>query len=126
MADADNFEQVALGKKVYYQHCANCHGEELEGQENWRKRKPNGRLPAPPHDDSGHTWHHPDQMLFDIIKNGLVAPYAPDNYETDMPAWQGRISEEEMWAVLAFIKSRWSEEKRHIQQDINRKSKENS
>jgi len=78
----------------------------LEGQPNWRQRLPNGRLPAPPHDESGHTWHHPPQVLFGITKFGL-APYAPPGYESDMPAFAGKLSDDEIRSVLAFIESHW-------------------
>lgn len=107
-ADARDPAKVALGAKVYAEHCAACHGAKLEGQPNWRKRLPNGRLPAPPHDESGHTWHHPDHVLFAITKNGLVPPYAQKGYESDMPAFDGKLSDEEIWAVLAYIKSKWT------------------
>jgi mono/diheme cytochrome c family protein len=106
-ADPRDAQQVALGAKVYAQHCTSCHGARLEGQPNWRERLPNGRMPAPPHDESGHTWHHPDDVLFAIVNNGLVPPYAPQGYESDMPAFAGKLSEDEIWAVLAFIKSHW-------------------
>jgi mono/diheme cytochrome c family protein len=105
-ADPRDAQQVALGAKVYAQHCASCHGAKLEGQPEWRRRLPNGRMPAPPHDESGHTWHHPDDMLFDITKHG-IAPYAPPGYQSDMPAFAGVLSDDEIWAVLAFIKSHW-------------------
>jgi mono/diheme cytochrome c family protein len=98
---------VALGQKVYLQHCASCHGARLEGQPNWREHLPNGRLPAPPHDESGHTWHHPDFVLVAITKNGVVPPYAPPGYESDMPAFAAKLSDEEIWAVLAYLKSHW-------------------
>ena len=100
--------KVALGSKVYEQHCAVCHGPKLEGQPNWRRPLPNGRMPAPPHDESGHTWHHPDHVLFAITKNGLVPPHAPQGYESDMPAFAGKLSDEDIWAVLAYIKSHWT------------------
>ena len=99
--------KVALGAKLYAQQCAACHGAKLEGQPDWRARLPNGRLPAPPHDESGHTWHHPDHVLFAITKNGVVPPYAPKNYESDMPAFGGKLSDDEIWAALAYIKSHW-------------------
>ena len=104
---------VALGRTVYEQQCASCHGRNLEGQPNWRERLPNGRLPAPPHDDSGHTWHHPDDQLFGIVKNGMT-PYAGKGYESDMPAFADRLSGREISAVLAFIESRWSERVRKL------------
>ena len=106
-ADPHDAAKAALGAKVYEQHCAACHGAKLEGQPEWRRRLPNGRMPAPPHDESGHTWHHPDNVLFGITKRGLVPPYAPAGYESDMPAFGGKLTDEEIWAVLAFIKSPW-------------------
>ena len=102
--------KVALGAKLYARTCALCHGARLEGQPDWRTRLPNGRLPAPPHDDSGHTWHHPDRLLFAITKNGVVPPHAPGGYESDMPSFGGSLSDEEIWAVLAYIKKQWTRE----------------
>ena len=102
--------QLAAGGKLYVQHCASCHGAKLEGQPDWRRRLPNGRFPAPPHDDSGHTWHHPHEVLFGITKNGLAPPYAPPGYESDMPAFGAKLTDDEIRAVLAYIESRWSDE----------------
>lgn len=100
--------QVALGLRVYAEHCAVCHGAKLEGQPDWRQKLPSGRMPAPPHDESGHTWHHTDEVLFGITKHGLVpGKYAPPGYESDMPAFAGKLSDGDIRAVLAFIKSHW-------------------
>jgi mono/diheme cytochrome c family protein len=107
-ADPGKPELVKLGEPIYAQHCAVCHGLKLEGQPDWRQRLASGRLPAPPHDESGHTWHHPDRVLFAITRNGLVPPYASKDYESDMPAFGGKLSDEEIWAVLAYIKSHWT------------------
>jgi len=108
-ADPRDAARVALGAKVYVQHCAVCHGVKLEGQPNWRVRLPHGRLPAPPHDESGHTWHHTDDVLFGITKYGLVpGKYSPKDYESDMPAFGDKLSDEEIWAVLAYIKTSWT------------------
>ena len=101
-----NAEQLARGEKLYAQHCAACHGAKLEGQPNWRQPLPNGRMPAPPHDESGHTWHHTDAVLFGITKHGM-AGYAPPGYQSDMPAFAGTLSDEEIRAVLAFIAGHW-------------------
>ena len=100
--------QLALGGTIYAQYCAACHGAKLEGQPNWRSRMPNGRMPAPPHDESGHTWHHTDRALFAITKNGLVPPHAPKGYESDMPAFADTLSDAEIGAALAFIASHWT------------------
>lgn len=120
-ADPGNPQQVAHGKAVYGKHCAACHGANLEGQPNWQKKLPTGRMPAPPHDASGHTWHHPDSVLFGITKNGLVpGKYAPPKYESDMPASGDKLKDEEIWAVLAYIKSTWPDKIRAAQADITR------
>lgn len=111
-------ERIAQGKAVYDEHCASCHGVDLEGQPNWRARKPDGRLPAPPHDPSGHTWHHPDQMLFVITKFGLQATAGPD-YQSDMPAYEGILTDQEIIDALTYIKSTWPEE---IQREQSRRT----
>jgi mono/diheme cytochrome c family protein len=114
---------LALGRKVYDAHCAACHGRNLEGEPNWRERKPTGRMPAPPHDDSGHTWHHPDAVLFGITKEGLVpGKYAPPGYQSDMPGFGNALKDDEIWAVLAFIASRWSERARAHQAEVSRQA----
>ncbi|HSO07855.1 MAG TPA: cytochrome c [Pelomicrobium sp.] len=101
-------EQIARGKALYDQHCAACHGANLEGEPNWRVRKPSGRMPAPPHDDTGHTWHHPDEVLFGITKYGVTPPYGPPGYQSDMPAFKDKLSDDQIRAVLAYIESTWS------------------
>jgi len=106
-ADSGNPEQVAIGQVVYQENCASCHGVEGEGQPNWRTRNAEDKLPAPPHDESGHTWHHSDQVLFQITKHGLQPPLAPFGYKSDMPAFMETLSDEQIWAVLAYIKSLW-------------------
>ena len=122
VADPDNLEQVKLGRAVYAGNCAACHGANLEGQPNWRVRKQDGRLPAPPHDESGHTWHHPDQLLFQMTKVGIKPPLAPEGYKSDMLAFEDILSDEEIWAVLAFIKSTWPNKARETQNRITRQS----
>jgi len=105
-ADPKNAEQVALGKYIYTGHCAECHGVNLEGQPNWRRRLPTGNYPAPPHDETGHTWHHPNQRLFETVKYGWQR-FAPPRYQSKMQAFKNVLIDEEIWAVLSYIKSRW-------------------
>ena len=117
---ASDRETIALGQAVYLKHCASCHGRNLEGEPNWRARKPSGKLPAPPHDATGHTWHHADNLLFRIIKQGTAA-LAPAGYKTDMPGYSSVLTDREIRAVIAFIKSRWPAEIRRRQAAMNRR-----
>jgi mono/diheme cytochrome c family protein len=102
--------RVETGARVYAANCATCHGTELEGQPNWKQPKQDGSLRAPPHDSSGHTWHHPDDLLLDIIANG-----GDPTFGATMLGFQGQLSDDEMVAVLDFIKSHWLTEDREFQ-----------
>ncbi len=110
--------QLALGRALYGENCAACHGAELEGEPNWRQRKPDGLLPAPPHDETGHTWHHPDRQLFEITKRGTAA-LVGSNYRTAMGPFGEVLSDDEIRAVLAYIKSHWPENIRTRQAEIS-------
>ncbi len=116
----DDTETVMRGKVVYAEHCASCHGENLEGEEKWRRRKPDGRLPAPPHDASGHTWHHHDWLLFKLTKFGLAKVADMGDYQTDMPTYEGVLSDDDIIAVLSFIKSTWPSDVRDRHDEMNR------
>jgi mono/diheme cytochrome c family protein len=117
-ADADSPELVALGGTLYRQHCASCHGVHLEGQPNWENVAANGRLPAPPQDHRGHSWMHSDVELLRTMSVSL-RDTAPPGYATDMPAFQGTLSDRQMIAVLAFIKNRWPTGVRVYQSMLN-------
>lgn len=106
-ADTTNLQLVAVGEVLYQQHCASCHGAELEGQPNWKMRDENGYLPAPPHDETGHTWHHPDEQLFEITKIGTEA-FVGMGYRSNMLGFEEQLDDSEIWAVLSYIKSKWS------------------
>ena len=113
-------ETLAEGRAIYEAHCAACHhGAELEGQPDWRSPHPSGRLPAPPHDASGHTWHHPDDVLFRIVKEGTAA-IVGGGYESDMPGFGDVLSDTEIRAVLKYIKSTWPERERTYQENVSR------
>jgi len=100
---------VAVGAEVYSEHCASCHGANLEGEPNWQRRKPDGKLPAPPHDQTGHTWHHDEATLFDITKFGTAKAANLEGYVSDMPIYDDLLTDAEIIAVLSFIKSTWPE-----------------
>ena len=115
--DPNDRKLVTRGKVVYDEQCASCHGAKLEGQTDWRHRLPNGRMPAPPHDPTGHTWHHSDKQLFDITKlgPGVLVP----GYESDMPGYKNKLSDADIWAVLSYIESTWPADIRAKQHRLN-------
>jgi mono/diheme cytochrome c family protein len=109
---------IARGEVIYAAHCVSCHGTRLEGQADWQSPRADGKMPAPPHNSDGHTWHHDSATLFGITKHGLVPPWAPPGYASDMPGFAGVLSDEEIRAVLAFIASTWNEEAKNWQRRI--------
>ncbi|TQV83351.1 c-type cytochrome [Denitrobaculum tricleocarpae] len=124
----DDTAVVAQGAVVYAENCAACHGADLSGEPgwpDWRIRKPDGRLAAPPHDESGHTWHHPDEVLFQITKLGTAGAIGDPNYESDMPAFGEVLSDAEIEAVLSYIKSTWRGRAREANAEINRQAGQN-
>lgn len=109
-----NSAQVSRGAAIYAVNCATCHGAKGEGEPNWRTSNADGTYPAPPHDASGHTWHHSDRLLIELIRDG-GARYASGTLKSRMPAFEGRLTDEEMRAVLEFLKSLWGPEERALQ-----------
>lgn len=121
--DAGSPAVIAQGRAVYEQHCASCHGVQLEGQPGWQNRRADGRMPAPPHDASGHTWHHPNEVLRTIVRDGVQA-YAPPGYQSDMPAFGGVLTDAQIRMVLAYIESTWPPGVRAKHDEIERASRQ--
>ena len=101
---------ISQGETLYQLYCATCHGPSLAGAPDWKKPLPDGSLPPPPHDDSGHTWHHPDFLLLQIISQG-----GKPIYDGVMPGFGDQLTPEEMRAILEFLKSHWKRESREYQ-----------
>lgn len=110
---------LVAGKTIYENSCASCHGASLEGEGDWRSPGPDGRLPPPPHDETGHTWHHPDGLLFTYTKLGGREAMAQQGIEfnSGMPGFGDELTDAEIWDVLGYIKSTWPEKIRKIQAD---------
>ena len=116
----DNAALVVEGGSLYATQCASCHGKNLEGQTaNWRQRLPDGSIAAPPHDESGHSWHHPGAMLFDVTKHGRFKA-SGGTIRTNMPGFEETLSDRQIWAVLSYIKSRWPTEVQRRHDAIDR------
>ncbi len=112
-------DRIETGRTLYDEHCAVCHGAELEGAPDWRRPGQDGRFPAPPHDETGHTWHHGDAMLFDYVQRGgqSVLDDMGVEFDSGMPAFGETLTNAQIEAVLAFIRSTWPEEIREMQSE---------
>lgn len=119
MLRPDDPKVLAVGERIYAEQCASCHGDRLQGQPDWRTRGADGLLPAPPHDAGGHTWHHPDEVLFRITKFGVASIVGDPGYKTSMPAYEGRLSDEGIIAVLSWIKAQWPAQVRQKHDQMN-------
>ena len=117
----DDRRVVEEGRYIYRVACAQCHGVNLQGQANWQQRGADGLMPAPPHDGTGHTWHHTDQVLFELTKYGMQR-YAGPNYRSAMPAYREILTDQEIIASLSYIKSRWPESIRRQHDALNARS----
>lgn len=110
--------EVALGRQVYVENCAVCHGPNAEGQPNWKQPDANGNFPPAPHDDTGHTWHHADGLLYEIIRDGFRDPLKPPDSPLLMPAFGDKLSDTEIRGVITYFKSLWSEQSRLFQWQV--------
>ena len=114
--------EIAEGKRVYDIYCVACHGANLEGEAEWKLPNPDGSFRAPPHDASGHTWHHGDGLLTEIIKKG-GARIPPNLGSSHMPAYEGVLTDEEIAAALTYFKSSWPPEILEIQREMSERER---
>jgi len=105
-------DRVAQGSELYQHYCASCHREDLSGDPDWKKPNDDGSYPPPPHDSSGHTWHHPDRVLIEIIRDGSAFP------QSRMPTFGDRLTDDDIEAILDFFKNNWGSEEREYQKQV--------
>jgi mono/diheme cytochrome c family protein len=92
--------------KLYTVDCAGCHGDKMQGQPDWRHLNAQGRLPAPPLDGTGHAWRHSNAELLHIMRFSVRDQAGPD-YKTDMPGFDGKLSDDDLDGLVAFIRTSW-------------------
>jgi mono/diheme cytochrome c family protein len=118
---------IAEGQAIYAANCANCHGENLEGEPNWKEQNEDGSFRAPPHDENGHTWHHGDNTLIEAIeKGGARLNDLNVGGTSNMPAFEEILTPEEITAVLTYIKSTWPEDVQAIQWEVTQRERAQS
>lgn len=101
-----NPKLASRGGEIYAQQCQACHGDAATGDE---------ALPGVPvHSVDGHTWHHADGQLSQIILGELNYP------GRTMPSFGEVLTEEDIEAILAFFKSNWRPTQRASQEEASR------
>ncbi|MES0808843.1 cytochrome c [Roseibium sp. SCPC15] len=120
----ENSVLVCQGADIYASYCASCHGADLEGEPNWQSPNPDGSLRAPPHDETGHTWHHADELLFKITKLGTAQALDIEGLNSAMPGFSDTLSDDEIVAVLSWIKSTWPEDIRAMHDTLNERARQ--
>ena len=109
--------QIAQGRAIFEQNCAACHGVDGQGQFPEAPLEPDitGRIGAPPHDETGHSWHHSDTSLLQYVTNGGFSD--PARFYT-MPPFNAVLSDEQIKLVIAYIKTMWTDEQREMQRQL--------
>ena len=88
--DLDDPKRVAIGASLYRAHCEQCHGAPGVAPQPFAL----GMTPVPAalvH--TARAW--PPAQMFWVVKEGIKM--------SGMPAWKYRMSDDEMWAVVAFL-----------------------
>ena len=104
------------GRSTYVKYCASCHGESAEGQANWELTNESGELPAPPHNEGGHTWRHSDQDLVKIITDGWRDPFNRTQRLT-MPGFKGVLTSSEIKNVVDYLRTLWTSDQQTFQRE---------
>ncbi len=101
---------VAGGARVYAEYCSACHGSEGVGETAGTPTAPmDPQKLAPGLDGTAHAWHHDDAFLADTVREGTLARGGR------MPAWKAVLSDADVDAVLAYVKSLWQARDRACQ-----------
>ena len=111
----DSTLMIARGKIIYESNCVSCHQVNLVGAENWKGLDQDGHRKAPPLNGTGHTWHHDDASLHNIIKYGLAKIIK--SYDGKMLGFEDNLKDQDIDSVLTYIKSFWPDDV--YQQQIN-------
>ena len=83
-------EQLGRGLALYRLHCVQCHGAPGVAPEPFAL----GMTPLPaPLAQTGREWA-PGEIYW-VVKHGIKM--------TGMPAWEFRLAEDDLWAVVAFV-----------------------
>jgi mono/diheme cytochrome c family protein len=98
----ESFEaHVANGRSVYYQNCVFCHGDDMRGDGIYAHGL--DPIPANFNDPTTIGMLTETYLLWRIAKGGPGLPEEGTPWNSAMPAWEDRLTEEQMWDVILFL-----------------------
>lgn len=102
-------ESPQPGAELYAESCQTCHGDPVTGE---------GRVSPenPAHGPGGHTWHHADGQLVDLVLGRFTYP------GREMPSFAETLSDQDVIDILAYLKQGWTSEQREYQSEVSRLS----
>lgn len=98
---ARHAEHVARGGEIYIRNCMYCHGDNLDGRGHFAA----GFNPPPANfQDPGTIAMLQEAYLFwRIAKGGPGLPKESTPWNSVMPAWEDRLTEEQIWQVIMYL-----------------------
>jgi mono/diheme cytochrome c family protein len=109
-------DMVVRGEPLYQTHCASCHKPDASGSANWKEMTADDKYPPPPLNGTAHTWHHPLPALRRTVRMGGIP------LGGSMPAFAGKLSDQEIDNLLAWIQSHWSDQIYLVWDERNRQA----
>ena len=94
-----SLDNLVRGARLYQENCAQCHGPEAQGHPDWQNPQV---IAAPPLDGSGNAWKRSRLDLIAVVKNG-----ASRNGVPAMPAWNGRLSDQDIEDIISWFQALW-------------------
>lgn len=101
-SDPEQFaEHVENGRRIYFENCVYCHGDDMEG----RGLFAHGFDPIPANfrDATTIAMLQESYLFWRIAKGGPGLPSEATPWSSAMPAWEPFLSEEEIWDVILFL-----------------------
>jgi len=94
-------KHVAAGGDIYIRNCVYCHGDNLDGKGHFA----HGFNPPPANfQDPGTIAMLQEAFLFwRIAKGGPGLPKESTPWNSVMPAWEDRLTEEQIWQVIIYL-----------------------
>jgi mono/diheme cytochrome c family protein len=93
-------KSIARGRQFYLVNCVECHDQDGKGL---NRRDFNSTVPADLTDPDDWLHGHTADAIFASVRDGT---------KQDMPAYKGKLQDEQIWHIVNFVRSLWPLAKR--------------